>query len=72
MPPGPLLFLWWFLCLFCFVLNVYGCLAYIRAWCPQRPEEGIKALGEIIHGYDPPYGCWDSNVDPLEEQPLDC
>lgn len=72
MSPEPLLFLWWFLCLLIYLFfNVYECFAYICAGCPQRLEEGIKALGNgVIHGCDPPYGCWESNIDPLEEQPL--
>jgi hypothetical protein len=29
-----------------------------------------RASGLIIDGYEPPYGCWELNSEPLEEQPV--
>ena len=48
-------------------MSVYhGC-----AWYPQRPEEGVPSPGiGITDRCDPPCGCWESNLDPLEEQSM--
>jgi hypothetical protein len=44
---------------------------HVHAWCPQRPEDCISSPGtEVIRGCELPSGCWDSNLDPLEEQQM--
>lgn len=42
-----------------------------HAWCSQSPEEGIVSLETgVTGGCGLPYGYWESNSDPLEEQPV--
>ena len=41
------------------------------AWCPWRPEEDVRSSGiGVTDGDELPCGCWESNLDPLEEQPV--
>lgn len=36
---------------------------------PQRPQEGVQFFGTgIIDSREPPYGCWERNWSPLQEQ----
>jgi hypothetical protein len=38
---------------------------------PQRPEEGSETPGTgVTGGCEPPWGCWELNTGPLEEQPV--
>lgn len=41
----------------------------VHAWCPQGSEEAVDAqeleLGILC---ELPYGCWELNISPLEEQ----
>lgn len=38
----------------------------LSAWCPHRPEEGSGSPGTgFTDGYEQPYVCWLSNLDPL-------
>ena len=42
---------------------------HVCAWCLWRPEEGIRSPGTgVTDGCEPPYGYWESNLGPLEEQ----
>lgn len=42
----------------------------VRVWCPQKPKESSRSLGnEVTYGRQAPYACWKWNPDPLEEQP---
>lgn len=42
----------------------------MHAWYPQWPEEDTGPLGtEVINSCEPPHGCWESNPDPLHQQP---
>jgi len=41
----------------------------IKRW-PCMPEEGIRSPGiGVTEGYDPPCGCWELNLDLLQEEP---
>lgn len=42
----------------------------VYAGCQRRSNESIRSsrIG-VTDGYEPPHGCWESNQDPLEEQP---
>ena len=40
----------------------------INAWCTRRPEDGARSRTGVTDSCKPPYGCWESNLDPLEEQ----
>lgn len=45
----------------------------LHAWCPQRPEEGIKPPDTgVIDDCEPSCRYWDSNPRPLKEQPVLC
>ena len=49
---------------------VYECFVYLYV-CVRRSEEGVEFPGTgITDGYGPLCGCWESNVDPLQEQVL--
>lgn len=40
---------------------------HVCTWCLRRPEEGTRCLGiEVTDSC----GCWDSNPDSMEEQPM--
>lgn len=42
-----------------------------HAWCPKRPEEVVGSAGTV--GKDCcelTYWCWESNLSPLEDQPM--
>lgn len=42
---------------------------HIHAWHPQRSEETVRSTGTGVTGYcEIPFGCWDPNVAPLQEQ----
>lgn len=46
-------------------------LCHVCAWCPQRLEEGVRALGtEVIDDDEMPCGSLEMNLDPLKEQLL--
>lgn len=48
-------------------LPAWMSMYYMHARCPSRQEENIGSpLTGITHDYKPPYGCWKSNLDPLE------
>jgi hypothetical protein len=49
-----------------------GCLCTVCVpWCPKRPEEGVRSHGTgVRERCEPPWGCWESNLGPLEEQPV--
>jgi len=63
-----------YVCMHVCMYVCYGCFAYLYlmcTWCPQRPEEGIGVpRATVTDGYKPPCGCWESNLSPLEEQPV--
>lgn len=53
------------------VLFALMSVSHIRPWCLCRPEEGIGPLGTgILDSRDLPWGCWESNPGPLEEQTI--
>jgi len=59
------------------LLKVYKCFIHTYAayptytWHPQRPEEGVESSGSgITDGRELPYGCWELNLSPLEEQSM--
>lgn len=48
-----------------------GASECMQVQCPQRPEEGSRALGTVAtEGCKLPCGFWDPNPGPLKEQPL--
>ena len=36
--------------------------------CQRRPEEGVRS--HTTDGCEPPCGCWELSLGPLEEQPV--
>lgn len=53
------------------VSSAYMSAHHLCVWCPQEPEEGIQSLGAgTTDGCKPPRECRESNLSPLEEQPL--
>lgn len=43
------------------------CVYYVHAWCPRRPEEGVRSPGTgVTGGCEPPCGCWQPHS-PLQE-----
>ena len=39
--------------------------------CQRKSEDGVKYPGTgVTDGCEPLYGCWESNLGPLKEQPL--
>jgi hypothetical protein len=38
------------------------CMSTLKS--PRRPEEGVGSPG-TRESYEPPYGCWESNLSPL-------
>jgi hypothetical protein len=48
---------------------VHICLHYVCAWCPWRPEEGVRfSESGVTDSSQPLCGCWDSNPGSLEDQ----
>lgn len=43
---------------------------HMRTWCWRRSEEGVGSpVGTAVLGrWESPYGCWESNLGPLQEQ----
>ena len=63
------------LLLFCFrgggALHTWMSVYQVCAWCPQRPEEGIRSPGTGVKGgCKPPCECWELNLGPLKKQPV--
>ena len=57
------------------VLSAYMSVYYhVHAWYPQRSqrsEESVRSSGTgATDSCEPPYGCWELNLGPLEEQPV--
>jgi hypothetical protein len=62
-----------------FILTVYNCISYVWMFClhvhlytasvcPWKPEEGVESPGSgVKHCYDPPRGCGELNLGPLQE-----
>jgi hypothetical protein len=44
----------------------------MRVQCPWRSEEGIRSgvSCELVVSCELPYGCWELNPGPLQEQPM--
>jgi len=52
----------------CVCVCVHKCVC---AWCSSKSEEGIGSLGNGgTDAYEASCRCWESNPDPLEEQPV--
>lgn len=46
-------------------------LHQLCAWCPWKLEESFLSSETVFtDGYEPPCGCWEWNLYPLEEQPV--
>lgn len=44
------------------------CFAYMCVWCPQRKEENTKSPEiEVVDSGELLYGCWQLDLDPLQE-----
>lgn len=41
-------------------------LHHVCAWCLWLQKTLIASFG-VVDGYEPSYGCWESNLDPQEE-----
>lgn len=42
----------------------------VYIWCPRK-EEGVGSLGTgVRNGYEPPYGHWELNLDPLWDEQM--
>jgi hypothetical protein len=60
-----------FFILYVWVFCMHACLYHMRAWCWQRPQEGVGSSGtEVTDGCESPCGCWELNPGPLEKQPV--
>lgn len=50
---------------------MYVCVSVRKCpmWgCPQKLERASSSFGaRVPGGYEPPYGCWEPNTDPLQE-----
>lgn len=49
---------------------MYKCLARMCMHGLQRAESTGSLWTGVIDGCKPPYRCWESNFNPLEEQPV--
>ena len=58
--------------LFKILFYVYGCFAYMfvhMCLAPVEPEEGNRSPGTgVTDGCELPFGYWELNLHPLEEQ----
>lgn len=54
------------------VLPTCMSMQHMCVLCPQRPEEGVGSSGTgVTDGcVEPKCVCWNSNANPLEEQPV--
>lgn len=55
-----------------YILVLLTCLYlyHLSAWYPWKLGEGVGPSGTgVTDGYEPPCGCWELNLGPLEEQP---
>jgi hypothetical protein len=69
-----------FVCLLAclFIVYVNGCFACMDVYVPhmglvlmEAGREGISSLGTgVTVSWESPSGCWELNLDPLEEQPV--
>lgn len=51
-------------CILSACMSVY----HVHDWCPGVPEEGVRFPGtRVTDACEPPCGCWESNIGPLEE-----
>lgn len=63
------LYLFYFISMRVFFFCVYLCT--LCAWCPQNSDEYIGSLElELKSSYELPFGCWNLNLGPLQEQQL--
>lgn len=54
-------------CFTCMHACIYVCMYvhYMQAWLPWRSEEGIQSPGaRVSNDCEPPWGCWESDLDP--------
>ena len=64
--PPPLAFT---LCVW--VLCLHMCLYSMHVQDTQKPEEGVRSPGTgVIDSCEPPCVCWESNLGPVEKQPV--
>ena len=60
------------------LFGIYGCFAptcmlayHVCAWCPWRLGKGIgSSTTGVTDSCEPSCGCWESNLGPLEKQPV--
>ena len=53
------------------VLPAYMSVHSMCAWGRQEPEKGVGSLGSrVTAGCELSCGCWESNLGPLEKQPV--
>jgi hypothetical protein len=46
-------------------------LYHLHSCCPKKPGAGVGSPGiGVTEGCELPCGCWESNLRPLEEQPV--
>ena len=44
---------------------------HMHAWCPQKSEEGVRVPGtRVMSICEPPCGCQELNLGPLQEHPV--
>lgn len=52
----------------CLHFCICVCVYYVHAWCPRRPEEGVRSPGTgVTGGCEPSCGCWQPHS-PLQEE----
>lgn len=50
---------------------MYIVLHHVYVWCLRSLEEGIRShRTTVTDNYEPLYGCWESNLGPLEKHEM--
>lgn len=53
----------------CMYVCMNVCMYVQYVWCPKRPEEGVRSPGTgVTDCCESPYGYWETNTGPLQEQ----
>jgi hypothetical protein len=59
----------YFLCMSVLSQCIY--VHHMHAWCPQKSEEGVRVPGtRVMSICEPPCGCQELNLGPLQEHPV--
>jgi hypothetical protein len=65
------MYIYIYICMYICFTCVYVSVHHICALCPWMPEDSIGSPETgVTEGCESPCWCWDSNLSPLEEQPV--